>query len=223
MAVLEPKLAILDETDSGLDIDALRIVANGVNKLVYAPHMYPYNLHEGGPYNAKDRQNLKSWNRERLKEVKMHKAPLLCGEFGLSPTSLDFDVFLEDFHTIFDTNLWHWAYWSNDNGGWSPLTHDGQETPILNELIRAYPKATAGRLRSFNYNKTDKIFTMDYVSSSTISQPTEIFIPNRFFTNGFDVKIETTAENSYDYNESNQVVSVKVKGKANVKVTITAK
>ncbi|MCU0411859.1 MAG: Fe-S cluster assembly ATPase SufC [Bacteroidetes bacterium] len=33
MAVLEPKLAILDETDSGLDIDALRIVADGVNKL----------------------------------------------------------------------------------------------------------------------------------------------------------------------------------------------
>ncbi len=33
MAVLEPKLAILDETDSGLDIDALRIVAAGVNKL----------------------------------------------------------------------------------------------------------------------------------------------------------------------------------------------
>jgi len=33
MAMLEPKLCILDETDSGLDIDALRIVANGVNKL----------------------------------------------------------------------------------------------------------------------------------------------------------------------------------------------
>lgn len=33
MAILEPKLAILDETDSGLDIDAMRIVANGVNKL----------------------------------------------------------------------------------------------------------------------------------------------------------------------------------------------
>lgn len=33
MAVLEPKLSILDETDSGLDIDALRIVAGGVNKL----------------------------------------------------------------------------------------------------------------------------------------------------------------------------------------------
>jgi len=33
MAMLDPKIAILDETDSGLDIDALRIVANGVNKL----------------------------------------------------------------------------------------------------------------------------------------------------------------------------------------------
>ncbi len=36
MAVLEPKLAILDETDSGLDIDALKIVAGGVNKLKHA-------------------------------------------------------------------------------------------------------------------------------------------------------------------------------------------
>jgi len=33
MALLEPRLAILDETDSGLDIDALRVVSNGVNKL----------------------------------------------------------------------------------------------------------------------------------------------------------------------------------------------
>ncbi|HZT51018.1 MAG TPA: Fe-S cluster assembly ATPase SufC, partial [Stellaceae bacterium] len=33
MAMLEPKLAVLDETDSGLDIDALRLVAGGINKL----------------------------------------------------------------------------------------------------------------------------------------------------------------------------------------------
>src|SRR5206468_7906429 len=33
MAVLEPKLAVLDETDSGLDIDALRVVSEGVNRL----------------------------------------------------------------------------------------------------------------------------------------------------------------------------------------------
>ena len=33
MAMLDPKLSVLDETDSGLDIDALRVVANGVNQL----------------------------------------------------------------------------------------------------------------------------------------------------------------------------------------------
>ncbi|MFY9829458.1 MAG: Fe-S cluster assembly ATPase SufC, partial [Rhodoplanes sp.] len=33
MALLEPKLAVLDETDSGLDIDALKVVADGVNRL----------------------------------------------------------------------------------------------------------------------------------------------------------------------------------------------
>jgi Fe-S cluster assembly ATP-binding protein len=38
MAVLDPKLAILDETDSGLDIDALKIVANGVNTLASERH-----------------------------------------------------------------------------------------------------------------------------------------------------------------------------------------
>jgi Fe-S cluster assembly ATP-binding protein len=38
MAVLDPKLAILDETDSGLDIDALRIVAEGVNALRSEQH-----------------------------------------------------------------------------------------------------------------------------------------------------------------------------------------
>ena len=40
MAMLEPTLAILDETDSGLDIDALRIVANGVNKLRTAENAF---------------------------------------------------------------------------------------------------------------------------------------------------------------------------------------
>ena len=40
MAMLEPRLSILDETDSGLDIDALRIVADGVNKLKNPENSY---------------------------------------------------------------------------------------------------------------------------------------------------------------------------------------
>ncbi len=58
MAVLEPRLSILDETDSGLDVDALRVVAEGVNKLKNdnnativithyqrLPRLYPSGIH----------------------------------------------------------------------------------------------------------------------------------------------------------------------------------
>ena len=45
MAMLEPRLAILDETDSGLDVDALRIVASGVNKLKHADNAFIVTTH----------------------------------------------------------------------------------------------------------------------------------------------------------------------------------
>ena len=51
-----------------------------------------------------------------------------------------------------DKNLWHWTYWSNDLGGWSPLNADRSETVILQQLIRAYPKATAGKLETFSFD-----------------------------------------------------------------------
>ena len=44
MAVLEPRLAILDETDSGLDIDALKVVAEGVNALRSPERSFSYNF-----------------------------------------------------------------------------------------------------------------------------------------------------------------------------------
>lgn len=194
------------------------------NKLVYAPHLYPYNTHEGGPYNASDKKNVKDWHRERKKEVAFHGGvPLLCGEFGLSPSCVDYDVYLKEVGQIFDENLWHWAYWSNDNGGWSPIHHDGTETNILQHLVRAYPKATAGRIRSFSYEPDEKIFTMSFVSNPKLGQPTEIFIPKRHFESGFDIIVETTAANNYEYDEIKQVLALTVHQRAEVKVTISAK
>ena len=78
MALLEPKLAILDETDSGLDIDALKIVAGGVNQLSNAEnsmlvithyqrllnYIIPDFIHvmEGG-------QNYRDWPKELALEL----------------------------------------------------------------------------------------------------------------------------------------------------------
>ena len=62
MAVLEPKLAILDETDSGLDIDALRIVADGVNKLRTPRALF-------GPFDRRFRSRARKSRSDRADRV----------------------------------------------------------------------------------------------------------------------------------------------------------
>ncbi|MCO5249282.1 MAG: cellulase family glycosylhydrolase [Chitinophagales bacterium] len=194
------------------------------DKLVFAPHVYPLGTHEGKPYSPADKKMVQDWLKERSKEVvRFGGIPLLCGEFGLSPTVKDFDVYLKEITGIFDDNLWHWAYWSNDDGGWSPLRSDGTETEIAQYLVRAYPKATAGSIKNFNYDWDRKVFEMEYTANPSIIQPTEIFVPQRYFPNGYNLDIETSSTYTKDFNESNQTLSLKVDQHADVKVKITAK
>ncbi len=194
------------------------------SKIVYAPHVYPLGTHEGQPYGGNDKKNVKDWHRERKKDVAKHgNIPLMCGEFGLSPSVKDFDVYLREITGIFDLNLWHWAYWSNDQGGWSPLNGDGTETPILQHLVRAFPKATAGRIFSFSYDPIEVVFEMTYQNNPAVDMPTEIFIPKKHFKNGYNIEVNTDSPYTQNYNEQNQVLSLKVEKKKEVKVRITAK
>jgi endoglycosylceramidase len=193
-------------------------------RLVYAPHMYPYGLHEGGDYNALDRKNLRDWERERKKDQKTHRnAPLLCGEFGVSPGSQGYDLFLTDIHNMFDRNLWHWAYWSNDRGGWSPLNQDRSETPICQHLVRAYPKATAGTLRSFSYDTERKTFEMSYLANPDIAQGTEIFIPKRHFPDGWNVSVSGGTSFSTEYKDDIQVLIIYTDQRSELNIKITSK
>lgn len=193
-------------------------------KLVMAPHMYPYSLHEGGPYTAKDEKNLKDWERERKKDVRFQgNIPLVCGEFGVSPSSEGFDRFLTEALGMLDRNQWHWTYWSNDKGGWSPTNGDGTETPICNHLVRAFPKATAGRIKSFSYEPVSKVFEMTYVNNPSITQPTEIFIPERHYPNGYNLEILSKNEYTHEYIDDTQVLLLRASGDGEVKVTITPK
>jgi endoglycosylceramidase len=198
--------------------------ARASQRLVYAPHMYPYGLHEGGNYNAKDRKNLQDWERERKKDQRTHQnAPLLCGEFGVSPSSQGYDEFLTEINNMFDRNQWHWAYWSNDKGGWSPLNADRTETPICNHLVRAYPKATAGNIRSFSFDPSLKVFRMTYLANPAITQGTDIFVPKRHFPNGWELKVTGNTNYTSDYNETLQLLTIKTEKSAEITVEITAK
>jgi endoglycosylceramidase len=195
-----------------------------VPQLGYAPHQYAYDTHEGVGYTGTAKQQVKDWERERKKDVQTHgNIPLLCGEFGLSPAQAGFADYLTDIHAVFDRNLWHWTYWSNDLGGWSPLNADRSETQILQHLVRTYPKATQGKIISFSYDPASKEFNMTYASNAAITQPTEIFIPNRHYPDGYDVSISGTTDYTQEYDAAGQLLKIRVNENKEVEIIITPK
>lgn len=180
-----------------------------VSKLVYAPHCYPYDTHEGLGYSPAAKNQLRDWEKTRNNELKKQGSiPLVCGEFGLTYEQDGFDTYLNDFTAMADRNLWHWAYWSNDLGGWSPLDENRNESPILPLLIRAYPKATAGKITNFNVNIQTNEFVLEYVSQNKMGQATEIFIPKRRYPNGWNVSITGLENYTKSYDEASQVLSI---------------
>lgn len=193
------------------------------SRIVYAPHCYPYDTHEGLGYTPSSKNQLRQWERERKHEVnKFGDIPLMCGEFGLSPEQPGFDEYLVDVMEVFDRSLWSWAYWSNDLGGWSPLTSERTESPILPYLVRTYPKATSGTLHQFNLDWESMGFEMLFTSSNT-GMPTEIFIPQRHYPNGWSLDVTGTDSWSQSFDEETQTLYLNVdETNIPIEVSITA-
>lgn len=182
------------------------------SRLAYAPHCYPYDTHEGAGYTLGSKAQLKDWERERKAEVKKHgNIPLLCGEFGLSPDQAGFDEYLTDVLGLFDRYGWHWTYWSNDRGGWSPYNADGSQTAIAPYLMRAYPRATSGALRYFHHEWPAGDFTL-YFEPQETGMPTEIFLPRSSFSNGWDIHVEGAGDWRTEWDETRQILRLWVDG-----------
>lgn len=161
-----------------------------VPHLVYAPHMYPFFTEAfAGPYDAAAKKNTNDCFNSRTKEMQRHNCPMIIGETGLSPNTVGFGDYLDDMMNYLDSMQGGISYWFNGRGDWSPLNADGSESPIMPHLIRTYPKATAGKIIKLNFDAISKKFKMTFVSSTAITQPTEIFVPDRFYPNGYTVNI----------------------------------
>lgn len=189
-------------------------------RLVYAPHIYPLGTDLSGAYVDLDRQQMEEWRVNRLREMKLHSTPLLVGEFGLSPTITGFDAYLTDLHNLMDDMLAHWTYWSNDKGGWSPFNEDRSETPIAIHLLRAYPRATAGSLRSFSFDPQSKMFRMQYFSDPGLEQPTEIFVPERHYPGGWELSVSGSDRWSETRDPDRQLLFLTVQDRRLVTVEI---
>ena len=193
-------------------------------KLVYAPHCYPAFVDIGGDFKPKHKKNLAHWFKVRAKETTKDKAPMIIGEFGLSPTKKDFDTYLRLLNQLADSCLASWAYWSNDHGGWSPLKSDGTPRPILPELLRIYPQATTGQLIRYTYNPVAKNFEMEFINDAAITAPTVIAIPRSIYTDNYQLKVTGTTGYKTEVDPVTNAVLLYVKEKgARIKVEIKSK
>jgi len=179
---------------------------NGTQKLVYAPHLYPFGLHEGQNYTALDKVNIAQWKTERIKDLQLQGTSMLIGEFGLSPDNIGFDQYLTDALLMMDDFKSHWSYWSNGQGGWSPLNVDRSETPILPHLVRPYPRAVAGKIIAYNYDVNAQKFWVKFKSNTEIDAPTEVFIPKRHFPGGWELHVSGTQKWSKEWDDAKQIL-----------------
>lgn len=192
----------------------------GNAKLVYAPHLYPFGLHEQQDYSLLDEANIALWRNERTKDLQLQGTSMLVGEFGVSPDSQGFDQYLTDALTMMDDFKSHWSYWSNDRGGWSPLNADGTETPIMPHLVRPYPRAVAGKIIAYHFDVDTKKFWVKFKSNTDIGAPTEIFIPQRHYPNGWELHVSNTQKWSKEWDFSRQVLKFKTEDN-NKEITLT--
>ncbi len=197
-----------------------------VQHLGYAPHFYPFFVEAvTGPYNASAKQNTKDCFNSRTKEMQRQNCPMIIGETGLSPSTTGFDNYLNDMMNYLDSMQAGISYWFNGHGGgWSPLNADGTESPIMPHLVRTYPKATAGKITKFRFDVNTKTFSMTFITNAAITQPTEIFVPNRFYPNGWNLNVIGTSNYTQSYDNTKQLLKFSTtENNKEIKIEITAK
>jgi endoglycosylceramidase len=72
-----------------------------------------------------------------------------------------------------------WTYWDSNF----------YDYPIINVFSRVYPQSTAGIPIRLFYNSNSKVFIYEYIHDSTIKEPTEIYVPNFLYSNGYEVSV----------------------------------
>lgn len=202
-------------TNSGLlsHLPKVEDVRAGDPRMVYSPHCYPLFQDFGnGDYNQSAEDNVALWEYHRSLELDRHQTPMLIGEFAVRTGTDNFQgyqEYLKDMLDVADRLQSNWTYWSNDkNGTQSPTNEDGSENPMLNFLIRTYPQAIAGRLLDFSFDYENLAFELKYINNTSISMPTEIYIPQRFYEGEWDLEVIGTDNWTESWNSERQILSI---------------
>lgn len=184
----------------------------GEDHLVYFPHLYSIGLEQTGVYDPKKDKSLVSWEKNRNKELAQQKAPLLIGEWGLDSKTQNVHGFMSQVVKMADRMQAGWSYWSYDPGGWGFLDKNKKEKSTIKHLVRPYPQKISGRAFEFNFDDKNKIFTMTVKTDPKIHEAHEIFLPKRFYPNGWKVRVTLDSKHwSTRWDSQRQVLFLKIK------------
>ncbi|MFL6157543.1 MAG: cellulase family glycosylhydrolase [Marmoricola sp.] len=172
-------------------------------------------------------ESCKSFTRNRennaLKQADAMNAVPLMSEWGAT----DNDRAIQIDADSADSNNMSWLYWAykywndpttadTDQGVFVDDADISHPKPKLDQLVRTYPQATAGRNLSYAYNTATGLFTMSFTSDPAVSAPTHIFVSPLTAPHGYTV---TTSAGTVTKNGS--YVDLSGTGSGTVNVTIT--
>jgi endoglycosylceramidase len=160
------------------------------DRIVYYPHLYSVGLEASGSYGESDR-TVADWERERALEMAAQNASMAIGEWGLNQDTDDVDRFMNDVLEMADRLMAGWAYWDYSFGGWIPVDGDGNERPMMDLLVRPYPRAVAGTPTAYGWHADTGLFFCELDTREGVTAPTEIHLPARHF--GADPQVTVSA------------------------------
>jgi len=226
---IEPEFFLV--TGFGAQSDLRKVIdyRAGEPRLVFAPHIYPPGMEAGAYYSALDKVTIGEWKKNRRADMQKHSASLFCTEFGgKNDRPATSSVYLSDFCDMMDEMSSGWAAWSNDiyemvgSVSYNLFYEDRSERPTLDPLIRTFPRATTGNLKSFKFNSKTRVFDMTYVNNAHIGPYTEIFVPDRKYPEGWDLVVTGTANYTQEWDARLQLLRIKVNDHARI-ISITIK
>ena len=147
----------------------------------------------------------------------------LLTEFGVCKTYQDHvDVECNTFMDLCDKYLIGWVDWDHSDNLW--YRDEVLHTEKITDYVRTYARAIAGEPQEMTYDRKSHHFRFVYEAKPNMGAPTEIFVPDMHYANGYDVEIEGP-DVAYEKNLKDSLLLVTYTGStpARVEVKVTPK
>ncbi len=186
------------------------------DRLVYYPHLYSVLLEATEGYNRDVDTTITEWERHRALEIEEQNCALAIGEWGLNQGTENVEEFMTDVVNMADRLMAGWAYWDYNFGGWIPVDGEGNELPMMDVLVRPYPRRIAGRPIAFGYDPDSRVFTLEFEDRVGVTGPTEIYLPAaRHYPSGWEVTVsDPDGAWSFDWDGESEVLNVMTDGRS---------